>query len=261
MAQIPTPPLSPQASEGRLHIEDQEEKASQDQILLLDSLLERYLNLLDRHQTLQKEIGKQLSSGFFSLAHANYCSPPGRRYGEDYYDQRMKATRRLLLKTPSLPPDQKTESGQSHSTSLIYQVQYTSVIPHEEESEDEKDHRGKTEQSGTNISSTSEQEEEDTASGTDSPETSDIPTPPTPSEPTEEEQETQPESPEPPRKPFRSDDPLSWYGILVPPSLKNAQRSFTEAIDGNIPELATVISEMRQVEQRVYSLRKEIGLS
>lgn len=61
MAQIPTPPLSRQASEER-QIEDQKKTKDQDQILLLDSLLERYLHLLDRHQTLQAELGKQLSS-------------------------------------------------------------------------------------------------------------------------------------------------------------------------------------------------------
>lgn len=62
MAQIPTPPLSRQASEER-QIEDQKKTSQdQDQVLLLDSLLERYLHLLDRHQTLQAEIGKQLSS-------------------------------------------------------------------------------------------------------------------------------------------------------------------------------------------------------
>ncbi|KAL1987734.1 hypothetical protein VTN96DRAFT_2574 [Rasamsonia emersonii] len=262
MAQIPTPPLSRQASEER-QIEDQKKTSQdQDQVLLLDSLLERYLHLLDRHQTLQAEIGKQLSSGFFSLTHANYCSPPGRRYGEDYYDQRMKATRRLLLKTPSLTPDQETESSQSASTSLVYQVQYTPVISRKEESEDEKGQRDKAEQSDTNVSSTGKQQEDkDTTSGPGSPETSNIPTPSTSSEPPETEQETREESAKPPRKLFRSDDPLSWYGILVPPSLKNAQRSFTEAIEGNIPKLASVIHEMRQVEEHVHKLRKEIRLS
>jgi hypothetical protein len=67
MAQLPTPPISRQASQER-HIQDQE-KASQDPIRLLDSLLERYLNLLDRHQTLQVEIGKQLSSVRCDLRH------------------------------------------------------------------------------------------------------------------------------------------------------------------------------------------------
>lgn len=143
----------------------------------------------------------------------------------------------------------------------MYQVQYTPVISREEESEYEKDQKDKAEQSGTNMSSTGKQQDEDTASGPGSPETSDIPTPPTPSEPSETEQETREESPKLSRKPFRSDDPLSWFGILVPPSLKNAQRSFTEAIEGKIPELASVIHDMRQVEQRVQKLRKEIGLS
>jgi len=32
-----------------------------------------------------------------ALAHANYTCPPGRRYGADYYDERMKATRKLSV--------------------------------------------------------------------------------------------------------------------------------------------------------------------
>lgn len=35
--------------------------------------------------------------GFMALAHANYTCPPGRRYGADYYDERMKATRKLSV--------------------------------------------------------------------------------------------------------------------------------------------------------------------
>ena len=60
------------------------------------------------------------------------------------------------------------------------------------------------------------------------------------------------------KKIFRSDDPISWYGILVPSSLRNAQRSFTGAVDGDIPEIVTVIYEMRYMENRIYDLRREI---
>ncbi|KKA17086.1 hypothetical protein T310_9263 [Rasamsonia emersonii CBS 393.64] len=291
MAQIPTPPLSRQASEER-QIEDQKKTSQdQDQVLLLDSLLERYLHLLDRHQTLQAEIGKQLSSvrydfilylltpvGLAGLLFAHSCElllssraeiwrGLLRPADESDAEARGKATKRectllRLLKTPSLTPDQETESSQSASTSLVYQVQYTPVISRKEESEDEKGQRDKAEQSDTNVSSTGKQQEDkDTTSGPGSPETSNIPTPSTSSEPPETEQETREESAKPPRKLFRSDDPLSWYGILVPPSLKNAQRSFTEAIEGNIPKLASVIHEMRQVEEHVHKLRKEIRLS
>lgn len=58
---------------------------------------------------------------------------------------------------------------------------------------------------------------------------------------------------------FHSDDPIHWYGILVPASLRNAQRSFTEAVQSEVPELAGVVVEMRALEQRITKLRTEIG--
>lgn len=61
----------------------------------------------------------------------------------------------------------------------------------------------------------------------------------------------------PPKK-FRSDDPIHWYGILVPPSLRTAQKSFTDAVQHQVPDLAGVIVEMRAVEERITQLRKEL---
>lgn len=62
------------------------------------------------------------------------------------------------------------------------------------------------------------------------------------------------------KKKFHSDDPIHWYGILVPASLRNAQRSFTEATQSQVPELAGVIVEMRTLEQRITAIRKELGV-
>lgn len=63
------------------------------------------------------------------------------------------------------------------------------------------------------------------------------------------------------RKKFRSDNPIHWYGILVPPSLRNAQKSFTEGIEGQVPELAGTIVEMRALEQQITELRAKLGSS
>lgn len=61
------------------------------------------------------------------------------------------------------------------------------------------------------------------------------------------------------KKKFRSLDPITWYGILVPPSLRSAQKSFTETVDGQLPELASVAVEMRAVEKEVERVRQELG--
>lgn len=59
-------------------------------------------------------------------------------------------------------------------------------------------------------------------------------------------------------KKFRSDDPIHWYGILVPPSLRTAQASFADAVQDQVPELAGVIIEMRATENRIAQLRKRL---
>lgn len=64
--------------------------------------------------------------------------------------------------------------------------------------------------------------------------------------------------PKRPRKKFHSSDPITWYGILVPPSLRSAQKSFTEAVDNGIPELATVVAKMRAVEKEVDEVRSQL---
>jgi hypothetical protein len=83
--------------------------------LKLDDLFERYLNLLDQYQAARLELSTQLSSvcfsfiqlrirtwswlqkGFFSLAQANFATNSRVRYGKDYYDERMQATRRVYV--------------------------------------------------------------------------------------------------------------------------------------------------------------------
>src|SRR2546429_5856786 len=65
----------------------------------LDSLLEAYLELLDEYTSLRTQLSKQFSEGFFALARANHTSNnlgSGRRYGEEGYDERMKAQSRIM---------------------------------------------------------------------------------------------------------------------------------------------------------------------
>lgn len=65
---------------------------------LIDDHLERYLHLLDQYQILQENISHQFSAGFLSLAQANFSSPYRSRYGQDYYDDRMKASTQVSVK-------------------------------------------------------------------------------------------------------------------------------------------------------------------
>lgn len=62
------------------------------------------------------------------------------------------------------------------------------------------------------------------------------------------------------RPKFRSDDPIYWYGILVPPSLRAAQKSFTDGIQTQVPDLADTIVEMRAFEQKITLVRRKLGI-
>jgi hypothetical protein len=68
----------------------------------------------------------------------------------------------------------------------------------------------------------------------------------------------EPPSTQPKKNPVRGGDPLSWYGILVPQSLRSAQKSFTAAIEG-LPELVGVVHEMRILEREISGFRERLG--
>lgn len=53
-------------------------------------------------------------------------------------------------------------------------------------------------------------------------------------------------------------DPLNWFGILVPPTLRKAQGSFKSALDDVVPAMATVVVQMRQIEIEIRRTRKKI---
>ena len=53
-------------------------------------------------------------------------------------------------------------------------------------------------------------------------------------------------------------DPLNWFGILVPPSLRASQSSFKVGVADLIPVLACISKEMREVEIEVRRTRKRI---
>ncbi|KAI9846027.1 MAG: hypothetical protein M1838_001477 [Thelocarpon superellum] len=76
--------------------------ASEELSVVLDGLLERFLNLLDDYQLLRQQMSKGLSSGYLSIAQANFAAPSRVRYGQDHYDNRMQALRRVsFLPKPS----------------------------------------------------------------------------------------------------------------------------------------------------------------
>ena len=65
---------------------------------------------------------------------------------------------------------------------------------------------------------------------------------------------SQPES----EKKAPSNDPIRWFGVLVPPALRSAQTSFVSAIEGPVVELSIFSKELRQQEIEIGRVRKQI---
>lgn len=53
-------------------------------------------------------------------------------------------------------------------------------------------------------------------------------------------------------------DPIRWFGILVPQALRDAQSSFTKAVDDPILRLASINAEMRSLERSIGDMRKSL---
>lgn len=187
----------------------------------LDELWARYLTCLDDYNTAQTSIQKHLAAGFFSLTQANFQSP-GRRYGRDFYDDRAVAAVRTTV-----------DDGSGLEILKINNER----------------------RSGGKDETTKEEIEE----------AKQLPSPsPTP-EPEEKaasdntaDDDTAAEESGGKRPVFI--DPIRWFGILTPSSLRSAQQSFASALsDQDVTAKAiNAARTMRDVETEIRKLRKAI---
>ncbi|KAF4769001.1 hypothetical protein N7455_008446 [Penicillium solitum] len=247
MSQIPTPPASRPGSEApEVKVKP---VALEDSVQCLDTLLEKYLYLLDRQQKLHSSLAEQLSSGFFALAQANFSSP-GRRYGPDYYDGRMKATRKISIQSERNTEQSTNDPQDEEDITALPDYEYTFSVKttpsHPPEGED-----GNNETKASSPVPGGHLEAEETR-----------PAEAASSEPSDHaETETTPvKNHKPVSKKFRSADPIHWYGILVPQSLRRAQDSFANAIENQVPDLASTTVEMRALEQQISQLRARLEI-
>ena len=172
-----------------------------------------------------------------------------------------------------MPDDEQSDSERidAQLERVKFEVEYKSVLePNDDEAKEEaaNDTGKDAEKSATesvpnpdNDEETNQQQQDTSASGIATPPTQTTDTTTTNDNIDDDTNSLTEKSAKMKKKIFRSDDPISWYGILVPSSLKNAQKSFIEAVDGGIPQIVSVISEMRCVEDMVYELRREIDVS
>lgn len=238
--ETPEPDTLPGTSENVLEkLEDQ-----------LDELWVTYLGLLDEYTRAQRQIQKAMSSGYLSLARAQSNAPFGRRYGQDWYDERMKATQRTAVSTSS------DQQGIDAMESSLQNLKISITSPMDPESSKE----------GPTGGSSSESEEAEPAEPTQQP------SPPGTPEPEGSQKEAENDQTDPFDK-ASSTDPLKWYGILVPAELRKAQASFTTLTGGlgtshaadnshsNHAPVANAVNAargLRSVEAEIRQLRKAV---
>ncbi|KAK3942449.1 hypothetical protein QBC46DRAFT_75712 [Diplogelasinospora grovesii] len=187
----------------------------------IDNLLERYLSLLDEYTKLRASLHNLQSSIYQNLARANFSAERGVRYGQDYYDERMQATRKLTVKLASDCPvfEVYQDEQQQQQPPTVDATQDAA----KDGEDDKKEEKVKGEE-GSKQDSTKEQEEED-------------------------EKKTPHQA--------KSKDPLRWFGLLTPMPLRQAQSHATQAVQDIVPKLVSIDAEMAEVEIKIRRARKK----
>lgn len=194
----------------------------------LDALWEKHLTLLDSYHQAQQQIARHFSSGFFDLAQATFKSTTRVRYGQEYYDDRMQATIRLEASV-----DNKDVSN------LALKLNDT---PSLSTKDSDKESTEKSPRPGIESNKQEQEDKSDQEEEKDKPE--------------EQKQEDKPDDKEKTHNKVR--DPLHWYGILVPPSLRASQKSFSSAIHDPVINAANSAQALRRVDMDIRKLRKDI---
>ncbi|KAI5803746.1 hypothetical protein EDC01DRAFT_611724 [Geopyxis carbonaria] len=161
-----------------------------------DELVLQYLDTIDTYQLQMKQLSSELSAGYLALAQANFHST-GIRYGQDFYDERMTAIKRMELK----PVDGHIE--------FILKPRETA------DGASQKVQKGQLKEE--------EKKEVD-----------------------EEEVEETPQ--------VDVQDPIRWFGILVPQSLRTSQSRFSTGVDC-VFQLSTTISKLESLSTQMSYLR------
>jgi coiled-coil domain-containing protein 115 len=70
----------------------------------IDELLEQYLGLLDEYTRLRSSLSSFQANIYHDIARANFSAERGLRYGQDQFDDRMQAIRRVQITAGDVGP-------------------------------------------------------------------------------------------------------------------------------------------------------------
>ncbi|PHH74636.1 hypothetical protein CDD82_4842 [Ophiocordyceps australis] len=198
----------------------------QQQQQTIDEALTKYLDCLDRYALLRESLADLQAQTFGSIARANFTADRGVRHGQEYYDGRMRASRMLHICVPCQdgPP--------------VYSM--TSAVAAQEGDgsheavHDPCDQRDRTDWHSQAPELTHQDERLQD----------------------ERLEEKQQQEADETTLPQHNLDPLRWFGILTPQALHQAQSTSVHVVERLLPQLASVVAEMRHLEAAVRRARK-----
>jgi hypothetical protein len=195
----------------------------------IDSLLERYLSLVDEYSRLREELTKLQTGVYQNIARANFAGERGMRYGQDHYDERMRALRVLDIKFGE-------EDVPNFTIKTLISPTGDATGEDEDRKEDEK-RDGSLEEETADIGTNQENPVDSSKEKSGS-----------------EEQQNNEE-----RKKMKkpNSNPLRWFGLFAPPPLRTAQTLSIQAVEEAIPRLVSVNAEMEHVEIEIRRARKK----
>lgn len=203
----------------------------------VDALLERYLALLDEYTTLRAELSRLQTATFQHLARANFTAERGVRHGQDFYDERMQAMRRVAVsKAEGDAAD--AAAAAAAAGSVVFRVSKDSghtTSPANVAEPGAEDHNDAT------SAPTEDGQPKDGHQGEEE-------------EKAEEDEHAKGKSSQ--RSSSSIKDPLHWYGVLTPLALRQTQACAIDAVERVIPRLVTVDAAMRDLEIEVRRARK-----
>ena len=251
----------------------------------LDNLLVQYLHLLDQYTILREQLSTQLSSGYFSLAQAQRSCTlgSGRRYGEDCYDERMKAVQltdwdkevavshaeseKAATSTPITPPEQRAFVVRIHdvrNSPAAVTTHHSSVSP-----TSKSEPQSTLPDTSHDAKSTPRSSSTPTPSREANPVKSLVENATSPREdsrvPQSPPSKDHPMSPQPQSSSSRAQtkrthvrDPIHMFAALPPPPLRQAQKFFTSTLP-TISNVLNTTSSLAFLEQKIHHLRAQFG--
>ncbi|KAK9236879.1 hypothetical protein V1525DRAFT_189882 [Lipomyces kononenkoae] len=222
----------------------------------LDRLLFSYCELLDQYQAVQDRLSCLFSDGFLSLAKANFESRV--RFGKDYYHGGMTASNILLLDEKEFTPLYAPETQVEYTHLSLVDAPLPSS-PDDEESAEMQEAEKVNASTRTTSTATEETALRRRKAGDDKSGITELEqTDDKKAAASEQLQDSEPPAPPKVRKskiPLNR-DPIRWFGVLVPLSLRKSQTSFTEALT-EITNLLTIVNKLGALEATIEHWRAE----